>query len=548
MSLLSTIPPPAVAAAEDYAQRRSSLKRVNQGEREGTSSTSSSASTASENTSSHHHYNQRHRSMFVEDLFQIVWSFILQLLGFDFNNEEPTPRPMPTPTLRPTLAPVKTPTLEPNSPTTPAPQPSPPTPPSTARCTCASCTDAVWNTDARGSTCGARIEYLVGFEANLYPQETDACARVADVEYPLQCGACDPARCDGRTPPEPTRQSFCGCDDTCSSAVWKSETDTVDFLSCEARVTWVQNHTEATSETAACQVVAEDYPSSECGQFCNPRTCNANNGPPDDRVCGCLDCTDEVLARPAGISTCGSRMQFLQTFEGGSYSEVDACSRVAGEFPDVCGPQCDPSRCDGQSPPPPAPTPPDDTPVCSGVTTSEVFGKNVWLMNDSMSTATIRGIFDCLMERQVNNEMGSERYSIFFLPGTYGSASDPLNVLIGYYTEVAGLGATPQEVVINGKIEVYNRCFVQDLYAAGKFNPTSAEAGGICFALNNFWRSLSNLSINIVHAVGEDDCRKTAMFYAISQASSMRRVDIRGGDLSLMDYCTGRHRKSIVLV
>jgi hypothetical protein len=29
---------------------------------------------------------------------------------------------------------------------------------------------------------------------------------------------------------------------------------------------------------------------------------------------------------------------------------------------------------------------------------------------------------------------------------------------MGYYTEVAGLGASPAEVTINGKIEVYNRC------------------------------------------------------------------------------------------
>ena len=29
---------------------------------------------------------------------------------------------------------------------------------------------------------------------------------------------------------------------------------------------------------------------------------------------------------------------------------------------------------------------------------------------------------------------------------------------VGYYTEVAGLGASPTDVTINGKIEVYNRC------------------------------------------------------------------------------------------
>ena len=168
------------------------------------------------------------------------------------------------------------------------------------------------------------------------------------------------------------------------------------------------------------------------------------------------------------------------------------------------------------------------------------LGENVMIFDPSMSTATIQAAFDSLLDKQVNNEMGMERYSMFFLPGTYGTVDEPLSLLIGYYTEVAGLGATPQAVTINGKIEVYNRCFAKDPYAAGKFVPTSADKGGLCFALNNFWRTLSNLSINIVHKASVDACRKTAMFWAISQASSMRRVDIRGGDVSLMDYCSSK--------
>ena len=176
--------------------------------------------------------------------------------------------------------------------------------------------------------------------------------------------------------------------------------------------------------------------------------------------------------------------------------------------------------------------------MCPGVVTSPEFGENVWIMDPAMATSLVQGIFDCLLNLQGDNEMGSERYSVFFLPGTYGSVTEPLNVRIGYYTEIAGLGETPEETVINGKIEVYNRCFVADEYNAGMFKPGSPENGAICFALNNFWRSLANLSINIVHSPTTDQCRKTAMFYAISQASSLRRVDIRGGDLSLMDYCT----------
>jgi len=65
--------------------------------------------------------------------------------------------------------------------------------------------------------------------------------------------------------------------------------------------------------------------------------------------------------------------------------------------------------------------------------------------------------------------------------------------------------------------------------------PRRAAARAACIALNNFWRSLSNLTINVT---GLDGCRSSANFWAASQASPMRRVNINGGNLSLMDYCT----------
>jgi len=43
-------------------------------------------------------------------------------------------------------------------------------------------------------------------------------------------------------------------------------------------------------------------------------------------------------------------------------------------------------------------------------------------------------------------------------PGTYGSSTHPLNFQVGYYTSVAGLGLSPNDVVINGSIYVRNQC------------------------------------------------------------------------------------------
>jgi hypothetical protein len=152
------------------------------------------------------------------------------------------------------------------------------------------------------------------------------------------------------------------------------------------------------------------------------------------------------------------------------------------------------------------------------------LGSNVTVFDPSMPVGTIQTILDAANAAQVDNEMGTTRHAYLFKPGTYGTTDQPLQIKVGYYTEIAGLGASPTDVVINGKVEVYNRCL--------------ADGGtGNCLALVNFWRTLSNLSIN-VNAAGQDGCRSTANFWAVSQAVSLRRLNISGGTLSLMDYCT----------
>jgi len=135
-----------------------------------------------------------------------------------------------------------------------------------------------------------------------------------------------------------------------------------------------------------------------------------------------------------------------------------------------------------------------------------------------MATSDIQAAVDEVAAEQVDNEMGEARYSLYFLPGEYGSVDDPLVFQVGYYTEVAGLGLLPTDVTINGHIDVYNRCLTADN----------------CIALTNFWRSVSNLTINVT---GGEGCRASANFWAASQAAPMRRVKVNG-PLTLMDYCT----------
>ena len=147
------------------------------------------------------------------------------------------------------------------------------------------------------------------------------------------------------------------------------------------------------------------------------------------------------------------------------------------------------------------------------------FGPNVKVFDPSMPVSEIQKTVDAIAAQQVDNEMGTARYALLFKPGTYGTAAQPLDFQVGYSTEVAGLGASPTDVTINGHVDVYNRCFT----------PTN------CSALDNFWRSMSNLTINVTGLAG---CRGSGNFWAVSQAAPLRRVNITGGNLTLMDYCT----------
>ena len=136
-----------------------------------------------------------------------------------------------------------------------------------------------------------------------------------------------------------------------------------------------------------------------------------------------------------------------------------------------------------------------------------------------MPTSQIQAAVDAIANQQVDNEMGTQRYALLFKPGTYGSAANPLNFQVGYYTEVAGLGASPTDVIINGSVDVYNRCLT----------------AGNCIALNNFWRSLSNLTINVMSRAS---AATRGDFWASRRPRRCGGSTSTAVNLTLMDYCT----------
>jgi hypothetical protein len=168
------------------------------------------------------------------------------------------------------------------------------------------------------------------------------------------------------------------------------------------------------------------------------------------------------------------------------------------------------------------------------------FGPAVCVFNDTMSQAAIQADLNAVAASQVPiaSQFTSGRYAIFFEPGTYGSAADPLVFQVGYYTEVAGLGYLPQDTVINGAIDVFN-----NLCTAGTSD---------CNSDDNFWRSLSNLTLNVDLPSSPPDyvppvqdaygpgCTNSAEIWSVSQGAPIRRV-IVNGNVVFQDYCASNN-------
>ncbi|MFF8682630.1 RICIN domain-containing protein [Streptomyces sp. NPDC015237] len=130
------------------------------------------------------------------------------------------------------------------------------------------------------------------------------------------------------------------------------------------------------------------------------------------------------------------------------------------------------------------------------------LGPNVVVFDPSMPSSTIQSRLDTIFEQQETNQFGSQRYAVMFKPGTYSN-----DVNVGFYTQVLGLGQSPDSVTINGGVHV----------EADWFPPQNAT--------QNFWRGAENLSVN---PPGGTDR------WAVSQASGYRRMHVRG-NLELSD-------------
>jgi hypothetical protein len=181
--------------------------------------------------------------------------------------------------------------------------------------------------------------------------------------------------------------------------------------------------------------------------------------------------------------------------------------------------------------------------LCPGASAT-VFGPDVCVFTPAMSQASVQADLNAIASQQVPvaSQFTSQRYAVFFEPGTYGSAADPLVFQVGYYTQVAGLGQMPQDTIVNGAIDVF-----ANLCTAGTTN---------CNSDLNFWRSLSNLTLNVDHPSPPPDfvpaivtpggakCANGEEAWSVSQATPIRRAIINGSVVfqdgcSSNDYASG---------
>jgi hypothetical protein len=127
------------------------------------------------------------------------------------------------------------------------------------------------------------------------------------------------------------------------------------------------------------------------------------------------------------------------------------------------------------------------------------FGPNVLIFDAKMPAAAIQKQIDTVYATEQHNEFGPERYALLFLPGEY-----KVDVPVGFYTEVMGLGRSPDGVHIAG-----------DVHADASARNNNATT--------TFWRAVENFSVTPTGGTVPG-----AMQWAVSQAVAFRRMHVLG--------------------
>ncbi len=175
-----------------------------------------------------------------------------------------------------------------------------------------------------------------------------------------------------------------------------------------------------------------------------------------------------------------------ETISGGSAGSSGAPSGNAGACPPswTVSPGCGASTS-------PSSAPPD-------------FGDRVLILDPSMSKADVQSKLDKADQEMEDEQFGNNGYAYLFKPGNYGSDGDSLDVRVGFYTHVIGLGKSPDDVTITGAVR--SKAFLD---------------GGN--ATCNFWRTAENFAV-----VPGSDIDNGIDVWAVSQGTAIRRAHVKG--------------------
>ena len=127
------------------------------------------------------------------------------------------------------------------------------------------------------------------------------------------------------------------------------------------------------------------------------------------------------------------------------------------------------------------------------------FGPNVLVLNPAMAPALMQAQIDRVYKLQQQSEFGSDRNALLFLPGEY-----KLDVPVGFYTEVIGLGVSPDAVHITGNV---------------RSDASHDHNNATC----TFWRGVEGFSVTPSGGTVKD-----TMQWAVSQAVPFRRMHVLG--------------------
>jgi hypothetical protein len=135
--------------------------------------------------------------------------------------------------------------------------------------------------------------------------------------------------------------------------------------------------------------------------------------------------------------------------------------------------------------------------LCAGAqpAPSPDLGPNVLVFNPSMPAATIQEQIDRIYGIEQKSEFGPARYALIFLPGTYH-----VDLPVGFYTQVLGLGATPDSVEIDGNVHS---------------DASLPRNNATC----TFWRAAEGFTVKPTGGT---------MQWAVSQAVPFRRMHVLG--------------------